>query len=206
MRSCLLLSGGMDSISIAWWKKPELALTIDYGQLSAAAELQAATITCKMLNIEHHTIKLDCRALGSGDMAGTAHDSNAPASDWWPYRNQLLITFATMKAISLNVNHLWFGTVKSDWHHKDGTKEFFTLINSLVSFQEGHLKIEAPAIDMTTQELIRVSKVPKEILAYAHSCHTSIVPCGMCRGCNKYYEVYEELGYDLDRPWQPITA
>ncbi|MBX9705864.1 MAG: 7-cyano-7-deazaguanine synthase, partial [Gammaproteobacteria bacterium] len=92
MKTCLLLSGGMDSVSIAWWKRPDVAITINYGQQAALAEIQAAGSIARALNMEHHIITLDCSALGSGDMAGVASDKNAPASDWWPYRNQLLAT------------------------------------------------------------------------------------------------------------------
>lgn len=117
----LILSGGMDSTSLAWWLKPDVAFTVDYGQLAAKAELIASAEICRILNIEHHTISINCKELGSGDMAGKTADGNAPASDWWPYRNQLLITFVAMKAISLNVRKLLIGSVKSDGFHKDGT-------------------------------------------------------------------------------------
>ena len=41
-RTWIALSGGMDSICLAWWKRPESAITIDYGQLAASAEIAAA--------------------------------------------------------------------------------------------------------------------------------------------------------------------
>lgn len=69
MRSALLLSGGMDSLSIAWWKRPEIGITIDYGQLAAQAEITASQLICRRLGIEHHVVRIDCRSLGSGDMA-----------------------------------------------------------------------------------------------------------------------------------------
>ncbi len=199
MKTALLLSGGMDSISLAWWKQPDVAFTIDYGQLPAKAEIAASTAVCKRLNIPHKIIRIDCRSLGSGDMAGTNADQLAPASDWWPYRNQLLVTLAAMKAIALGVTHLLLGTVKSDGTHKDGTQEFFEAISRLISYQEGGMLVEAPAIDLSTPELVRLSGVSSEYLAWAHSCHVSDVACGSCRGCNKYLEVFRELGYDLDR-------
>lgn len=198
MKSCLLLSGGMDSICIAWWKRPDIAITIDYGQLAAQAEIDASKVICKILNIEHYVLRLDCRTLGSGDMSGQVANKLAPKTDWWPYRNQLLATLAAMKAISLDVTHIWFGTVRSDAYHQDGRPEFFESISDLMHIQEGKLIVEAPAIEYSTTELIQLSGIPKEHIAYAHSCHTSIVACGMCRGCNKYINVYEELGYDLD--------
>lgn len=206
MKTALLLSGGMDSLSIAWWKRPDLAITINYGQLAAAAEIVASKVVCAELNIEHIVIDLDCRALGSGDMAGTCANANAPASDWWPYRNQLLITIAAMKAIMLGVTHLWIGTVKSDGVHLDGTPNFVASIDNLLVEQEGSMRVEAPAIEFSTAELVRLSKIPPGSLAWAHSCHKANTPCGQCRGCNKYHQTFQELGYDLDKSSRSASA
>ncbi|KAA9000461.1 7-cyano-7-deazaguanine synthase [Affinibrenneria salicis] len=190
----LILSGGMDSISIAWWKKPDIAFTVDYGQKAAKAEIQSSTQICKTLNIPHYIIAVDCSSLGSGDMAGKKSDKNAPESDWWPYRNQMLITLVAMKAISLDVKKLLIGTVSNDAFHKDGSQEFIKSISNLLELQEGGISIQAPAINMSTIELIKESKIPHEHLLWAHSCHTSNIPCGRCRGCNKYHNILHELG------------
>jgi 7-cyano-7-deazaguanine synthase len=198
MKTGLLLSGGMDSISLAWWRRPNLAITVDYGQLAAAAEISASSAICKMLSIEHHILHLDCRDLGSGDMAGTEATARAPASDWWPYRNQMLVTMAAMKSIGLGVTHLILGTVKSDASHRDGTPDFVSAISGLLSMQEGEMVVEAPAIHFSTLELVRMARVPSSVLAWAHSCHKADVACGACRGCNKYFEVMQELGDELD--------
>jgi 7-cyano-7-deazaguanine synthase len=193
MRTVLLLSGGMDSLSIAWWKRPELAITIDYGQLPAEAELSASAAVCKRLEIEHHIVRVDCRSLGSGDLTGQAASEHAPASDWWPYRNQMLLTFAAMKAIMLKAQMLYIGTVRSDSSHLDGTSQFVEAIDRLVFMQEGSLRIEAPAITLSTEELVRVAEVPPHLLAWSHSCHRANVACGRCRGCNKYLDVLHGL-------------
>ncbi|MDS0786827.1 7-cyano-7-deazaguanine synthase [Proteus vulgaris] len=199
MKTALLFSGGMDSTAIAWWKRPDIAITLDYGQRAAEAEISSASATCRALNITHHIVRVDCSALGSGDMAGTPADSNAPSSDWWPYRNQMLISLAAMKAITLGVTHLWIGTVKSDDSHLDGTPAFVEKISSLLSFQEGGMVVEAPAIKLSTTELVQISSITPSGLAWAHSCHKANIPCGSCRGCNKYFQVLDEVGYDLDR-------
>ncbi|MNG30769.1 7-cyano-7-deazaguanine synthase [compost metagenome] len=88
--------------------------------------------------------------------------------------------------------------MRSDGSHKDGTPDFINAISTLMSYQEGGMIIEAPAIELSTAELIRASGIPSDYLAWAHSCHRSDVACGQCRGCNKYFEVFEEVGYDLD--------
>lgn len=192
MKTALLLSGGMDSLCIAWWLRPEIAITVDYGQLPAQAEKDASAAVCAELGIEHHIVSIDCRSLGSGDMAGVAASDHAPASDWWPYRNQMLITFAVMKAIGLGAQRLLIGTVKSDGSHADGTPQFVDAISRLVALQEGGIVVEAPAIALSTAELVSKSRIPEASLAWAHSCHKANVACGNCRGCNKYFEVLRE--------------
>lgn len=199
MKTMLLLSGGMDSAALLWWKRPEVALTIDYGQLAAEAEIAASKEFCRILDIPHEVLKIDCRELGSGDMAGQEANEYAPASDWWPYRNQFLITIASMRAISMGVNRIWIGTVRSDFSHKDGTIMFIDHINRLMLIQEGNITVEAPAIHYSTKELIEISGIPMEVLSWSHSCHKANFACGNCRGCNKYFQIYRELGYVLDR-------
>lgn len=195
MSDGILLSGGMDSISLAYWKRPSVAFTLDYGQLSAEAEIDASSSVAKVLDIAHHVIGIDLRALGSGDMAGRDADRHAPASDWWPYRNQMLVTLAAMKAVSLGVKRLLLGTVATDSTHRDGTIEFIDKLDALLACQEGELRVAAPAIGMSTGELILASKVPRPLIALAHSCHKANVPCGQCRGCNKYFETLIQLDH-----------
>lgn len=195
-KKALLLSGGMDSIAIAAWQRPDVCLTIDYGHKAAEGEIRASSLVCHDLHLEHEVIKVDCSRLGSGDMAGTKPAQIAPIPEWWPFRNQLLVTIGAMRAINLEFNELMIGSVKTDCSHRDGTIEFYKLLDALVSFQEGNLQITAPAIYLTTVELIRRSGLKPETLAYSYSCHTGNLACGQCRGCNKHREVMKELGFD----------
>lgn len=196
MNTGILLSGGMDSTAIAFWIRPEIAFTIDYGQLSAKGEIRAAKTICQNLNITHEIIKVDCSKLGSGDLSGKPQIKDAPASEWWAFRNQLLLTLAGMKAIFMDVDSLVFGSVKGDSFHKDGCSEFFSIMNEAFTFQEGNIKVKVPALHLTTEELIKRSKIPHSLLAWSHSCHTSEYACGNCRGCFKYLEVMKNLGYE----------
>ena len=181
--TAVLLSGGMDSSALCAWKSPRAAIAVDYGQVCAEAELVAARQICAELGITLYEVSLNCHELGSGDLAGRAASTLAPATDWWPFRNQLLVTAAAMRAVSLGVNHLMFGTVKSDANHADGTALFIETMDELLQLQEGGLRLSAPAIDLTSVELIQRSRIKAGILCWAHSCHTSNVACGACRGC-----------------------
>ena len=196
LKTALLLSGGMDSSAIAFWKRPSFAMTLDYGQKPAAAEIRAAGAICTALSIEHHIISADLRMLGSGDMAGIDRLDVAPVSEWWPFRNQMLITLAAMKGIGLGIKKLQIGTLNTDESHADGRADFVDAMDRVLRIQEGAISVEAPAIKMNAIELIQTSGIPMEILAWAHSCHVAEFACGMCRGCRKHYETMAGLGID----------
>lgn len=189
----VLLSGGMDSIALAWWRRPEFALTIDYGQVAAGAEIAAAGQVAREIGMRHEVVRADCSSLGSGDMAGTQPAGAAPTSEWWPFRNQLLVTLGGMRAIALGIGELMIGSVASDCTHADGRREFFDAADALMRGQEGGIRVTAPALGMTTLELVRKSEVPASVLAWAHSCHVGDLACGTCRGCVKHFEVTEAL-------------
>ena len=187
MKSALLLSGGMDSVCIAYWKRPCFGITIDYGHNPAPGEIRAAAAVCAALDIEHTVLRTDISVLGSGDLAGRAPTNGAPASEWWPYRNQFLLTLAAMKCHLIGASVLMIGTIKTDGFHADGTARFIDQINRIFELQEGELKITAPGIEYTAEELVRVSETPLDVLSWAHSCHVSELACGFCRGCRKHY-------------------
>jgi 7-cyano-7-deazaguanine synthase len=193
MNKAMLISGGMDSIALAYWKRPTYGITVDYGQLPAEGEIQSSKIICELLHIEHIVIKVDCSALGSGDLSQTPSLNISPSQEWWPYRNQLLVTLACMRLAGLGVEELFTGSVKQDGFHRDGTPAFYTLINDLAEYQEGNLKVSAPAIGLNSVELIMKSGITSDLLLYAHSCHTGSSPCGYCRGCNKYMQTLQTL-------------
>ena len=187
-------SGGMDSIAVAHLCRPSVAITINYGQLPAAGEIRAAAAVAETLRMQHEVIRVDLLALGSGDMAGSPAIDIAPVTEWWPFRNQMLVTLAAMRAVELKVERLLIGTVKSDGSHADGRREFIAAMDKVLRLQEGGLTLEAPAMDWTAAELVRASGVPQELLAWAHSCHVADYACGACRGCVKHYETSEAIG------------
>lgn len=186
----------MDSTAIAAWRRPDVAITVDYGQRPAEGEIRAACAVAAALGIEHHIITADLSALGSGDLAGSAALAIATIPEWWPFRNQLLITLSAMKCVALGIGELMIGALKTDSAHADGRPEFIAALDVLLSLQEGGLRLRAPAIGLTAAELVRASGITPDLLRWAHSCHVSDYACGMCRGCRKHYETWEELGFE----------
>lgn len=193
MKKAVLLSGGIDSICLTYGIMPDIAYTIDYGQIVAEREIYVSKYICHTLNIDHKIINVDCRGLGSGTLANSKNLSLSPSEEWWPFRNQLLITLASMQGIKDNIKELYLATVKSDSFHKDGTEHFYKLINDLVFYQEGSIEIICPTLEYYSHELATKYNVPKKLLTIAHSCHISNLACGKCSGCIKQLKVRHEL-------------
>ena len=58
-KTAILLSGGMDSIALAYWKRPDMAITINYGQKPSKAEINASIEVARSLKMEHYLIDVD---------------------------------------------------------------------------------------------------------------------------------------------------
>lgn len=195
MSSLLLLSGGIDSTAIAAWLRPTLCLTVDYGQCSAPAELTAAAQICKELGLPHLSERVNVAMLGAGDMAGTDPSRHSENSEFWPYRNQFLITVAAMAAIKYGCDLVMIGTVITDKLHIDGSAQFLSAMDGLLALQEGGLHLSAPASELTSVELVRASQILPGIIGWCHSCHKGRFACGQCGGCKKHSKVMQALGW-----------
>lgn len=188
----LLFSGGLDSTALAWMHRPDLCLTVDYGQRPAAGEIAAASSLAKEMGLRHETMRVDLRHLGSGSLAGGDASGLARAPEWWPYRNQLLITLAGMRYVSEGLTEIWVGAVSTDVH-ADGRIPFFRAVDRLMSLQEGAVRVAAPAAKMSPKRLVEASGVPTRLLGATFSCHVMEYACGQCRGCEKHRATLRRL-------------
>lgn len=190
----LLFSGGLDSSALASSIRPDLCLTIDYGQRPAAGEIRASSAIASALGLRHEVLRADLASLGSGDMAGQATSELGSGPEWWPYRNQMLITLAAMKFVSHGLTEIILGAVKTDTH-ADGMSPFLEAINLTLSVQEGGVRVSAPARDADPLELLKTSRFPHSLLDLTFSCHSGPYACGQCRGCEKRRMTVDALNH-----------
>lgn len=198
MSRLLLLSGGLDSTAVAAMTRPDQCLTIDYGQIAAQAEARAAKQVATLLGIPWSMITVPAGEVGAGLMAGTSLEPQGlpdAAPEWWPFRNQLLITLAAAWGVTRGITVVEVGTVASDGaRHLDGTSVFLEAIDRVVASQEGHIRVSAPAAKLEAVELLTTSPVTEDVLAWTHSCHRANLPCGACPGCTKRRETLAAVG------------
>lgn len=190
----LLFSGGVESTALAFRHRPDLLLSVNYGQRPVEGELRAASYLADKLGLPHEVVTADVGALGAGDMAGRVKAGHAAVSESWPFRNQFLVTVAAMACADRSLREIMVGTVASDRVHADGTPAFLAAIDALVRCELPNARVTAPAIDMTTVDLVRASGVPEGLLRWTFSCHREAVGCGQCRGCAKTLETFAVLG------------
>ncbi len=184
------MSGGLDSSAIAWWLRPELCVTVDYGQRSAEGEMAASTAICKAIGLPHRKIVVDLSSLGSGTMAGKVPAAGGVSGEFWPYRNQMLVTLAAMLLMPQGIGEIMVGSVSTD-HHADGKAPFLRAIDRAVSLQEGKVRITAPARKYTTTQLLKKSGFPYDLIGLTFSCHVHEFACGQCSGCTKHRQCVE---------------
>lgn len=195
-RQLLLFSGGVDSTALAALQRPELALTIDYGQRPAAGEIRAAAHVSSLLGIEHRSITVDASAVGAGVLLDDQSSVAGSAPETWPLRNQLLATIAAAYALQNDLDEVLLGIVRQDRkRHRDGTPEFVELADRLIAWQEGGIRVRAPGIEQSSAELIVASQLGQDVFAWTHSCHRAPIACGDCPGCWKRAEVWSEHGW-----------
>jgi 7-cyano-7-deazaguanine synthase len=183
-------SGGLDSAAIAFWRRPDVCITIDYGQNAAQGEMTAAESLCKHMRLKHRIIRADLSALGSGTMANQPTSRTALAPEFWPYRNQMLITLGAMLMQPHGLKEIWIGAVSTD-RHRDGRPSFIRAVDTTMRIQEGRVKVHAPAITLNSVQLLKKANFPKRLVGLTFSCHVHRYACGQCGGCRKHLETVE---------------
>jgi 7-cyano-7-deazaguanine synthase len=188
----LLFSGGIDSTCLAWLERPDRLVFINYGQIPANGELRACKSIAEAIGLPLDVHETDLRTFGGGLMAGSAAQGAAP--EFWPFRNQMLISLAAMYYAPRGGSEILIGTVRSDRQHPDGRARFLRSMGSVLKSQ-APITLRAPAADEQTVALARRSEAPHSLLGWTFSCHTGEWACGQCGGCRKHAAVKAALGF-----------
>ncbi len=200
MKSIILLSGGLDSlVSLGLGIEKyniKLALTFDYGQKSAAQEIQAAKSICKHYKIKHKVIKLNWlknithTSLVSNDkipVGKTLEDPNESAKlVWVPNRNGLFLNIAASFADAEDYDYILIGANKEEGQtFPDNTQEFIDSLNVEFKFStRKNPQVIAPLINCEKNDIVKLALENNIPLEYVRSCYqNSEKNCGLCESC-----------------------
>lgn len=221
MKALVLFSGGIDSTTCLglaiskYGKENVIALSITYGQ-KHIKEIEAAEAIVKYYGIEKIDLDLslifrfsDCSLLKGSD-EDIPHESYAeqlektngsPVSTYVPFRNGLFISSAAAIALSRKCSVIYYGAHSDDAAgnaYPDCSSVFNNAMNTAVHEGSGkQLKIEAPFVNMTKADVVKIGlelKVPYEL---TWSCYEGgDKPCGKCGTCIDRANAFKSNGIE----------
>jgi len=206
---CLLLSGGLDSATLAAWIKqhkpgePITAYTFLYGQ-KHAVELEAARAVASFYDLDHQVKELapiEGSALTDGaaamplgrDLAA----SSGVAPTYVPARNLLFLAQVASLQDAKGSAIIWLGVHRDDYTgYPDCRAEFIAAADEAIRLGTQHeLRVQAPFVHLSKAEILRwglTNGVPYDL---THSCYQGRKPaCGVCDTCQARLVAFAEVG------------
>ena len=207
--SVIIVSGGMDSITLLYDHKDEIALGIsfDYGSNHNAREIPFAKMHCERLGIKHITINLDfmhqyfkSSLLDGAEAIPEGHyaDDNMK-STVVPFRNGIMLSIAIGIAESNNLDQVFIANHGGDHTiYPDCRPEFVNAIDAAATAGTyNNVKVVAPYTKITKSDIARIGKKLGIDYTETWSCYKGgEVHCGKCGTCVERKEALAEAGID----------
>lgn len=207
--SVIIVSGGMDSITLLYDHKDEIALGIsfDYGSNHNAREIPFAKMHCERLGIKHITINLDfmhqyfkSSLLDGAEAIPEGHyaDDNMK-STVVPFRNGIMLSIAIGIAESNNLDQVFIANHGGDHTiYPDCRPEFINAIDvAATAGTYNNVKVVAPYTKITKSDIARIGKKLGIDYTETWSCYKGgEVHCGKCGTCVERKEALAEAGIE----------
>lgn len=207
--SAIIVSGGMDSITLLYDHKDEIALGIsfDYGSNHNAREIPFAKMHCERLGIKHITINLDfmhqyfkSSLLDGAEAIPEGHyaDDNMK-STVVPFRNGIMLAIAIGIAESNNLDQVFIANHGGDHTiYPDCRPEFINAIDAAATAGTyNNVKVIAPYTKITKSDIARIGKRLGIDYAETWSCYKGgEVHCGKCGTCVERKEALAKAGIE----------
>ena len=207
--SVIIVSGGMDSITLLYDHKDEIALGIsfDYGSNHNAREIPFAKMHCERLGFKHITINLDfmhqyfkSSLLDGAEAIPEGHyaDDNMK-STVVPFRNGIMLSIAIGIAESNNLDQVFIANHGGDHTiYPDCRPEFINAIDAAATAGTyNNVKVVAPYTKITKSDIARIGKKLGIDYTETWSCYKGgEVHCGKCGTCVERKEALAEAGIE----------
>ena len=205
--SLIIVSGGMDSITLLHERKDTIALAVsfDYGSNHNAREIPFARLHCQRLGIRHVVIPLafmqqyfKSSLLEGADAIPDGHyaDSNMK-STVVPFRNGIMLSIAVGIAESNSLRRVLIANHGGDHAiYPDCRPEFITAIDAAAKAGTYvDVTIEAPYTNISKTDIARRGKSLAIDYSETWSCYKGgQVHCGTCGTCVERKEALREAG------------
>lgn len=203
----IILSGGMDSVTMLYEYRDriELALTFDYGSNHADNEIACARLHCERLDIRHIIIPLDfmhryftSSLLQGGDAIPEGHyTSENMASTVVPFRNGIMLSIACGMAESNGLKVVMIANHGGDHTiYPDCREEFIQAMSqAMTAGTDTDVRVFAPYTNITKSDIARHGRDLGLDYSETWSCYKGgKVHCGKCGTCIERREALAEAG------------
>lgn len=194
--SIIIVSGGMDSVTLLYDCKDRIALAVsfDYGSNHNGKEIPFAELHCKRLGIRHITIKLDfmrkyfaSSLLEGADAIPEGHyaDENMK-STVVPFRNGVMLSIAVGIAESNGLQHVMMANHSGDHAvYPDCRPDFVESFGkAAIAGTYNNVTLLAPYTNLTKADIARKGKQLGIDYSETWSCYKGgDVHCGKCGTC-----------------------
>jgi len=210
-KAVVLLSGGMDSaVTLHAAKKDHEChvLIFDYGQ-KAAKEIDCARNVAEKAGCSYWVLDISLPWEGSALLdvgktipEGLVSEGGSIPETYVPARNMIFLSYGVSFAEVIGAEAVFIGAQQMDFSNYPDCREVF-----FKSFQETarhgtkrgvegeKIKIEAPLIDMTKKEIIKLGIKLGVPFESTWSCYAGgDEPCGKCESCLFRKRAFEEMG------------
>lgn len=205
----IIVSGGMDSITLLYERKDEIALGIsfDYGSNHNAREIPFARMHCERLGIRHLVINLSfihqyfksSLLSGADKIPEGSYDDDNMKSTVVPFRNSIMLSIAVGIAESEGLKKVFIANHGGDHAiYPDCREEFIEAIDA--ASQAGtyeHVRILAPYTNITKTDIALRGKQLGIDYSETWSCYKGgEVHCGKCGTCVERKQALREAGLE----------
>lgn len=205
----LVLSGGMDSTTLLYERKNEIALAVsfDYGSNHNGREIPFAKFHCEKLGIEHHTIPLKfmhdyfkSSLLSGADAIPEGNYANENMkSTVVPFRNGIMLSVAAGLAESRGLTKVMMANHFGDHDiYPDCRKEFVDAMSQAMSAGTyANITIDAPYTLISKADIARKGKALGLDYGQTWSCYKGgKAHCGKCATCLERKAALAEAGIE----------
>ncbi len=207
--SLIVVSGGMDSITLLYDMKDRIAMGVsfDYGSNHNAREIPLAEMHCKRLGIKHVVIKLDFMHQyfksslleGADAIPEGNYDDENMKSTVVPFRNGIMLAIATGLAESNGLKNVMLANHAGDHAiYPDCRPEFVRAMGMATEAgtYEG-IHVLAPYTDITKTDIARRGKALGIDYTETWSCYKGGEKhCGKCGTCTERREALADAGIE----------
>lgn len=207
--SVIILSGGMDSVTLLHDRKEQIALavTFDYGSNHNKREAEYAALHCQQLGIEHIVIPLafikeyfKSSLLEGADAVPEGHyqDENMK-STVVPFRNGIMLAIACGLAESRGLKAVLIANHAGDHAiYPDCRATFISSMSEAMAYGTyRNVTIEAPYTGISKTDIAKIGKQLGIDYSKTYSCYKGGEKhCGKCGTCVERKEALRDAGIE----------